>query len=117
MGRIASKVTSDVEETLQFLRNLVLNLHDDDTLGTIERLSQEITETLQVIRQQGERTTTLLANAGLALAAAFGSALLLYLTNSSAIQFFVFSFGLCMHYFVFIFRSLIFNILDQKLRS
>ena len=108
MGRIASKVTSDVEETLQFLRNLVLNLHDDDTLGTIERLSPEI---------QRECTTTLLANAGLALAAAFGSALLLYLTNSSAIQFFVFSFGLCMHYFVFIFRSLIFNILDQKLRS
>ena len=90
MSGIASKVTSDVGETLQFLRNLILNLHDD-TLGTIERLSQE--------------------------AAAFGSALLLYLTNSSAIQFFVFSFGLCMHYFVFIFRSLIFNILDQKLRS
>ena len=116
MGRIASKVTTGVGETLQFLRNLILNLHDD-TLGKIERLSQEITETLQIIRQQRERTTTLLANAGLALAAAFGSALLLYLTNSSAIQFFVFSFGLCMHYFVFIFRSLIFNILDQKLRS
>ena len=99
MGRIASKVTSDVGETLQFLRNL-----HDDTLGAIERLSQEITETLQVIRQQGERTTTLLANASLALATAFGSALLLYLINSSAIQFFVFSFGLCMHYFLFIFR-------------
>ena len=107
MGRIASKVTSDVGDTLQFLRNLILNLHDD-TLGTIERLSPEI---------QRECTTTLLANAGLALAAAFGSALLLYLTNSSTIQFFVFSFDLCMHYFVFIFHSLIFNILDQKLRS
>jgi len=107
MSGIASKVTSDVGETLQFLRNLILNLHDD-TLGTIERLSPEI---------QRECTTTLLANAGLALAAAFGSALLLYLTNFSGIQIFVFSFGLCMHYFLFIFRSLIFNILDQKLRS
>ena len=84
MGRIASKVTSDVGETLQFLRNLILNLHDD-TLGTIERLSQEITETLQIIRQQGERTTTLLTNTDLALTAAFALALLLYLTNFSAI--------------------------------
>ena len=62
MSGIASKVTSDVGETLQFLRNL-----HDDTSGAIERLSQEITETLQIIRQQGERTTTLLTNTDLAL--------------------------------------------------
>ena len=107
MGRIASKVTSDVEETLQFLRNLVLNLHDDDTLGTIERLSQEITETLQINRQQGERTTTLLTNTDLALTAVFALALLLYLTNFSGIlRFFIWSLYalLCFHMLITYFR-------------
>jgi len=80
MGGIATKVTTDVRETLQFVRDLIRNLHDD-TSGTIQQISQEIIETLQVIRQQGQRTTSLLTNAGLGLAAAFALGLLLYLTN------------------------------------
>ena len=102
MSGIASKVTSDVGETLQFLRNL-----HDDTLGAIERLSQEITETLQIIRQQGERTTTLLTNTDLALTAVFALALLLYLTNFSGIlRFFIWSLYalLCFHMLITYFR-------------
>lgn len=89
MGQLFSSIpntingmSQDIHETLNELTSTIHALQIDAS-GTINQLSEQITESIQIITREAEQTTVLLRNGFFAMMTAMSLSVLLYLSDFS----------------------------------
>lgn len=98
-GNLQNKISDDINATLTELGILMHGLQIDP-IGSIQRLSNQLTETIRSITTEAEQTNRLMRYGFVAMTSTILLSLLLYLTNSSPlfrIIIWTIYAGLCLH--------------------